>query len=103
MLGRTDQSRPEIAQVMFKKINLETNDLEEIYLKQEKIEKIARKSQLKILYLLLALDLLFIKVFLAEMLSILSDLNDKKLTSRFAVFTKDILLILFKLGLGAAL
>ena len=38
VLGKTaDQSRPEIAQVMFKKNeNLKTNDLEKVYLKLEK-------------------------------------------------------------------
>ena len=60
VLGKTaEQSRPEIAQVMFKKNeNLETNDLErDLFETRKKIEKLARENQLKIfIYALLALD-----------------------------------------------
>jgi glutamate synthase (NADPH/NADH) large chain len=46
VLGKTaDLNRPEIAQVMFKKNeNLETNDLEEIFLKQEKKLKSCKRK-----------------------------------------------------------
>ena len=50
VLGKTaDQSRPEIAQVMFKKNeDLKTNDLErDLFETRKKIEKVARESQLK--------------------------------------------------------
>ncbi len=92
VLGRTaDQSRPEIAQVMFKKNkNLETNDLErDLFETRKKIEKIARKSQLKDFYIcsFSSRSIVYKGMFLAEMLSeFYPDLNDKKLTSRFAVF-----------------
>ena len=58
-------------------------------MKQEKIEKIARDSQLKEFYIcsFSSRSIVYKGMFLAEMLSeFYPDLNDKKLTSRFAVF-----------------
>ncbi len=92
VLGKTaDLSRPEIAQVMFKKNeNLQTNDLErDLFETRKKIEKVARDSQLKDLYIcsFSSRSIVYKGMFLAEMLSeFYPDLNDKKLTSRFAVF-----------------
>ena len=92
VLGKTaDQSRPEIAQVMFKKNeNLATNDLErDLFETRKKIEKIARESQLKDFYIcsFSSRSIVYKGMFLAEMLSeFYPDLNDEKLTSRFAVF-----------------
>ena len=92
VLGKTaDQSRPEIAQVMFKKNeNLKTNDLErDLFETRKKIEKVARNSQLKDFYIcsFSSRSIVYKGMFLAEMLSeFYPDLNDKKLTSRFAVF-----------------
>ncbi len=92
VLGKTaDQSRPEIAQVMFKKNrDMLTNDLERnLYETRKKIEKIARESQLKEFYIcsFSSRSIVYKGMFLAEMLSeFYLDLNDKKLTSRFAVF-----------------
>ncbi len=92
VLGKTaDQSRPEIAQVMFKKNeNLETNDLErDLFETRKKIEKIARNSQLREFYIcsFSSRSIVYKGMFLAEMLSeFYPDLNDKKLSSRFAVF-----------------
>ena len=54
VLGKTaEQNRPEIAQVIFKKNkDLPTNDLErELFVVRKKIEKLARESQLKELYI----------------------------------------------------
>ena len=92
VLGKTaDQSRPEIAQVMFKKNeDLKTNDLErDLFETRKKIEKVARKNQLKDFYIcsFSSRSIVYKGMFLAEMLSeFYPDLNDKKLTSRFAVF-----------------
>ncbi len=92
VLGKTaDQSRPEIAQVMFKKNeNLKTNDLErDLFETRKKIEKVARESQLKDFYIcsFSSRSIVYKGMFLAEMLSeFYPDLNNKKLTSRFAVF-----------------
>ena len=92
VLGKTaDQSRPEIAQVMFKKNeNLATNDLErDLFETRKKIEKIAIESQLKDFYIcsFSSRSIVYKGMFLAEMLSeFYLDLNDEKLTSRFAVF-----------------
>ncbi len=92
VLGKTaDQSRPEIAQVMFKKNkNLKTNDLErDLFETRKKIEKIAREKQLKEFYIcsFSSRSIVYKGMFLAEMLSeFYPDLNDKKLTSRFAIF-----------------
>ena len=92
VLGKTaDQSRPEIAQVMFKKNeSLKTNDLErDLFETRKKIEKIARESQLKEFYIcsFSSRSIVYKGMFLAEMLSeFYPDLNDVKLTSRFAVF-----------------
>ena len=92
VLGKTaDQSRPEIAQVMFKKNeDLKTNDLErDLFETRKKIEKIARDSQLKEFYIcsFSSRSIVYKGMFLAEMLSeFYPDLNDSKLTSRFAVF-----------------
>ena len=92
VLGKTaDQNRPEIAQVMFKKNEkLETNDLERnLFETRKKIEKVARDSQLKDFYIcsFSSRSIVYKGMFLAEMLSdFYLDLNDKKLTSRFAIF-----------------
>ena len=92
VLGKTaDQSRPEIAQVMFKKNeNLATNDLErDLFEIRKKIEKISRESQLKDFYIcsFSSRSIVYKGMFLAEMLSeFYPDLNHDKLTSRFAVF-----------------
>ena len=92
VLGKTaDQSRPEIAQVMFKKNeNLKTNDLErDLFETRKKIETISRESQLKDFYIcsFSSRSIVYKGMFLAEMLSeFYPDLNDEKLTSRFAVF-----------------
>ncbi len=92
VLGKTaDQSRPEIAQVMFKKNeNLATNDLErDLFETRKKIEKISRESQLKDFYIcsFSSRSIVYKGMFLAEMLSeFYPDLNHEKLTSRFAVF-----------------
>ncbi len=86
-----DRSRPEIAQVMFKKNeNLNTNDLErDLFETRKKIEKIARDKQLKEFYIcsFSSRSIVYKGMFLAEMLSeFYPDLNDEKLTSRFAIF-----------------
>ena len=92
VLGKTaDQSRPEIAQVMFKKNeNLKTNDLErDLFETRKKIERISRESQLKDFYIcsFSSRSIVYKGMFLAEMLSeFYPDLNNEKLTSRFAVF-----------------
>ena len=92
VLGQTaDRSRPEIAQVMFKKNeNLNTNDLErDLFETRKKIEKIARDKQLKEFYIcsFSSRSIVYKGMFLAEMLSeFYPDLNDEKLTSRFAIF-----------------
>jgi len=92
VLGKTaDQNRPEIAQVMFKKNeNLKTNDLErDLFETRKKIEKVARDSQLKDFYIcsFSSRSIVYKGMFLAEMLSeFYPDLNDTKLTSRFAIF-----------------
>ena len=92
VLGKTaDQSRPEIAQVMFKKNqNLATNDLErDLFEIRKKIEKVSRESQLKDFYIcsFSSRSIVYKGMFLAEMLSeFYPDLNHEKLTSRFAVF-----------------
>ena len=92
VLGKTaNQNRPEIAQVMFKKNeNLKTNDLErDLFETRKKIEKLARNSQLKDFYIcsFSSRSIVYKGMFLAEMLSeFYPDLNDKKLTSRFAIF-----------------
>ena len=92
VLGKTaDMNRPEIAQVMFKKnTNLETNDLErDLFETRKKIEKVARENQLDELYIcsFSSRSIVYKGMFLAEMLSeFYLDLNDEKLTSRFAIF-----------------
>ena len=92
VLGKTaEQNRPEIAQVIFKKNEiLKTNDLErDLFETRKKIEKIARDSQLKDFYIcsFSSRSIVYKGMFLAEMLSeFYPDLNDKKLTSRFAIF-----------------
>ena len=92
VLGKTaDQNRPEIVQVLFKKNKeLKTNDLErELFVARKKIEKLARESQLKDLYIcsFSSRSIVYKGMFLAESLAdFYSDLNDKKLTSRFAIF-----------------
>ena len=85
VLGKTaEQSRPEIAQVMFKKNqNLETNDLERnLFETRKKIEKLARKNQLKNFYIcsFSSRSIVYKGMFLAEMLAeFYPDLNDEKL------------------------
>jgi len=92
VLGKTaDQNRPEIAQVIFKKNEeLKTNDLErQLFVARKKIEKLARKHQLKDFYIcsFSSRSIVYKGMFLAESLSdFYPDLNDKKLTSRFAIF-----------------
>ncbi len=92
VLGKTaEQSRPEIAQVMFKKNkSLQTNDLErDLFETRKKIEKLARENQLKNFYIcsFSSRSIVYKGMFLAEMLAeFYPDLNDKKLTSRFAIF-----------------
>ena len=92
VLGKTaDQSRPEIAQVIFKKNeDLKTNDLErDLFETRKKIEKLARENQLKNFYIcsFSSRSIVYKGMFLAEMLAeFYPDLNDKKLTSRFAIF-----------------
>ena len=92
VLGKTaDQNRPEIVQVLFKNNNeLKTNDLErELFVARKKIEKLARESQLKDLYIcsFSSRSIVYKGMFLAESLAdFYPDLNNKKLTSRFAIF-----------------
>ncbi len=92
VLGKTaEQSRPEIAQVMFKKNEeMKTNDLErDLFETRKKIEKLARKNQLKNFYIcsFSSRSIVYKGMFLAEMLAeFYPDLNDEKLTSRFAIF-----------------
>ena len=92
VLGKTaDQSRPEIAQVLFKKNKvLPTNDLERnLFETRKKIEKLARENQLKNFYIcsFSSRSIVYKGMFLAELLSeFYPDLNDQKLTSRFAIF-----------------
>ena len=92
VLGKTaNQNRPEIAQVLFKKNKeLKTNDLErELFVVRKKIEKLARKSQYKDFYIcsFSSRSIVYKGMFLAESLAdFYPDLNDKNLTSRFAIF-----------------
>jgi len=92
VLGKTaDLNRPEIAQVLFKKNeNLETNALErELFVVRKKIEKLARKSQLKEFYIcsFSSRSIVYKGMFLAESLAdFYPDLNDKNFTSRFVIF-----------------
>ena len=92
VLGKTaERSRPEIAQVMFKKNeSLETNDLErDLFETRKKIEKLARANQLRSFYIcsFSSRSIVYKGMFLAEMLAdFYPDLNDEKLTSRFAIF-----------------
>ena len=92
VLGKTaDQNRPEIAQVLFKKNKeLKTNDLErELFVVRKKIEKLARKSQLKEFYIcsFSSRSIVYKGMFLAEALAeFYPDLNDKDFTSRFVIF-----------------
>ena len=92
VLGKTAElNRPEIAQVMFKKNeDLSTNDLERnLFETRKKIEKQARDLQLKNFYIcsFSSRSIVYKGMFLAEMLGeFYSDLNNKKLTSRFAIF-----------------
>ncbi len=92
VLGKTAElNRPEIAQVMFKKNeDLSTNDLERnLFETRKKIEKQARDHQLKNFYIcsFSSRSIVYKGMFLAEMLGeFYSDLNNEKLTSRFAIF-----------------
>ncbi len=91
-LGKTaEMSRPEIAQVLFKKNeDLETNDLERnLFEARKKIEKRARDNQLKNFYIcsFSSRSIVYKGMFLAELLAeFYPDLNDEKITSRFAIF-----------------
>ncbi len=92
VLGSTaERSRPEIAQVMFKKNEiLKTNNLErDLFETRKKIEKLARENQLRNFYIcsFSSRSIVYKGMFLAELLAeFYPDLNDKKLTSRFAIF-----------------
>ena len=92
VLGKTAElNRPEIAQIMFKhNENLKTNDLERnLFETRKKIEKLARENQLKNFYIcsFSSRSIVYKGMFLAEMLAeFYPDLNDEKLTSRFAIF-----------------
>ena len=92
VLGDTAElSRPEIAQVIFRKNEeLSTNDLERnLFERRKKIEKLARENQLKNFYIcsFSSRSIVYKGMFLAEMLAeFYPDLNNKKLTSRFAIF-----------------
>ena len=92
VLGKTAElNRPEIAQIMFKhNENLNTNDLERnLFETRKKIEKQARENQLKNFYIcsFSSRSIVYKGMFLAEMLAeFYPDLNDEKLTSRFAIF-----------------
>ena len=92
VLGKTaEQSRPEIAQIMFKNNeNLETNDLERnLFETRKKIEKLAREKTIKNFYIcsFSSRSIVYKGMFLAESLAdFYLDLNDKNLTSRFAIF-----------------
>ena len=92
VLGKTaDQNRPEIAQVIFKKNEeMQTNDLErELFVSRKKIEKLARENQLKEFYIcsFSSRSIVYKGMFLAESLAdFYPDLNNKNLTSRFAIF-----------------
>ena len=92
VLGKTaEQSRPEIAQVMFKNNeNLETNNLERnLFETRKKIEKLAREKTIKNFYIcsFSSRSIVYKGMFLAESLAdFYLDLNDKNLTSRFAIF-----------------
>ena len=92
VLGKTaENGRPEIEQVLFaynKKI--QTDDLErELFVCRKKIEKLARNSQLKELYIcsMSSRSIIYKGMFLAEALSdFYIDLNHEKFVSRFAIF-----------------
>ncbi len=92
VLGVTAElSRPEIAQVLFRKNeNLETDLLErQLYISRKKIEKLSRESQLKEFYIcsISSRSIVYKGMFLAEALSeFYPDLLDNKFTSRFAIF-----------------
>ena len=92
VLGDTaETNRPEIAQVLFRKIKkIETNDLErDLYESRKKIEKISRENQLKDFYIcsLSSRSIVYKGMFLAESLSdFYHDLKDKNFKSRFAIF-----------------
>ena len=92
VLGVTAElSRPEIAQVLFRKNeNLETDLLErQLYISRKKIEKLSRESQLKEFYIcsMSSRSIVYKGMFLAEALSeFYPDLLDNKFTSRFAIF-----------------
>ena len=91
VLGKTaDQNRPEIAQVMFKKWNITNQRSGKRFVRdKKKIEKVARDKQIKDFYIcsFSSRSIVYKGMFLAEMLSeFYPDLNDEKLTSRFAIF-----------------
>ncbi len=92
VLGSTAESnRPEIVQVLFRKNKiLKTDDLErDLFVCRKKIEKLARQSQLKELYIcsFSSRSIIYKGMFLAEALAdFYPDLKDKDFTSRFAIF-----------------
>jgi len=92
VLGYTaESSRPEIAQVLFRKNKIiETDDLErDLYVARKKIEKSARELQLKDFYIcsLSSRSIIYKGMFLAEALAdFYPDLKDKNFKSRFAIF-----------------
>ena len=92
VLGATaETSRPEIAQVLFRKnTEIKTNALERnLFEARKKIEKIARENQLNELYLcsLSSGSIIYKGMFLAEALAdFYPDLKDKNFKSRFAIF-----------------
>ncbi len=92
VLGSTAESnRPEIVQVLFRKNKiLKTDDLErDLFVCRKKIEKLARQSQLKELYIcsFSSRSIVYKGMFLAEALAdFYPDLKDKDFTSRFAIF-----------------
>ena len=86
----TDQSRPEIAQVMFKKNeNLKTNDLErDLFETRKKIEKVAREP-IKNFYMFVQLKINCLQgMFLAEMLSSFILILTTKINFKVRCFTK---------------
>ncbi len=92
VLGHTaETSRPEIAQVLFRKNKkVETDSLErDLYVVRKKIEKLARELQLKDFYIcsLSSRSIVYKGMFLAESLAdFYPDLKDEKFKSRFAIF-----------------
>ncbi len=89
---KAENNRPEITQIIFKSnnINLVEDHLErDLFLVRKKIEKQAKKLQLKDFYIcsLSSRSIIYKGMFLAESLSeFYPDLMDKRFISRFAIF-----------------